>query len=117
MFQVADQLSTNLVKKWNDTIQAAYDSLKSDFGSRFTLDPKNLDQSGFGTHKVVCRSSRTKLGEQSSAAIVRLSVREGTSCTTSTANIALPRRLMPQVGCDQKRIQVTTELREYWICR
>jgi len=23
---------------------------------------------------------------------------------------------MPQVGCDQKRIQVTTELREYWIC-
>jgi len=36
----ADQLSTNLVKKWNDTIQAAYDSLKSDFSRFFTLDPK-----------------------------------------------------------------------------
>jgi len=80
----ADQLSTNLVKKWNDTIQAAYDSLKSDFVAASSLDPKNLDQSGFGTHKVVCRSSRTKLclGAGVARQLSDWSVREGTSCTT-----------------------------------
>ena len=42
----ADSLSTELVNKWNETIQAAYASLQSDLGSRFfTLYPSTLTDS------------------------------------------------------------------------
>ncbi len=33
----ADQLGTDLVDRWNDMIQAAYDGLQQDLGSRFFL--------------------------------------------------------------------------------
>ncbi len=41
----ADQLSADLVQKWNEAIQSAYANLQPDLGSRFfTLDPSTLTE-------------------------------------------------------------------------
>lgn len=114
----ADQLSTDLVKKWNDTIQAAYDSLKSDFGSRlFTLDPKTLTApvaapiNWFADPAEPDFCQKPEVARELSDWGVRgRHVLHNEYCEYRTIEkVDATGRLRP------KRIQVTTELREYWV--
>ncbi len=115
----ADQLSTDLVKKWNDIIQAGYDSLKSDFGSRFfTLDPKTLTNPVSAPIKWFADPAEPNfcLGAGVARQLSDWSVRGRHVLHNEYCEYRTIERIDAIGRMRPKRIQVTTELREYWAC-
>ncbi|RUT05897.1 hypothetical protein DSM106972_031030 [Dulcicalothrix desertica PCC 7102] len=115
----ADILSLELVQKWNEAIQAAYNNLQADLGSRFfSLDPKSLSESvlaaiqwfGDPAEPAFCLGSDVgqKLSDWGSRG---RHVLHNEYCEYRVIERAdATGRMRP------KRVQITTELREYWVC-
>lgn len=114
----ADQLSDSLVVKWNETIEDAYDILEPDFGSRFfTLDPGSLESSVSATVKWFgdpaepnfCISAETAQ-KLSDWGVRGRQVLHNEYCEYHTVHQPdASSRMRP------KRVEITTELREYWV--
>lgn len=115
----ADQLSPELVEKWNDTIRTAYERLQPEWGSRFfSLSPQSLTNPVTVAIKWFADPAEPafclggEVGRQLSDWGVRgRHVLHNEYCEYRT--IEKPDasgRMRP------KRIQVTAELREYWVC-
>lgn len=114
---LADQPSDDLVAKWNETVQDAYDSL-SGLGSRFfALDPGSLENPVPATVKWFGDPAEPNfcIGPETAQKLSDWGVRgrqvlQNEYCEYHTVHQPDTRgRLRP------KRVQVTTELREYWV--
>jgi hypothetical protein len=114
----ADQLSDSLVAKWNETIQDSYDSLEPDFGSRFfELDPDLIENPASATVKWFgdpaepnfCISAEVAQ-KLSDWGIRGRQVLQNEYCEYHTVHQPdASGRMRP------KRVEITTELREYWV--
>jgi hypothetical protein len=115
----ADQLSLELVQKWNEAIQAAYSNLQQDLGSRFfSLDPKSLSEPVLAAiqwfadpaEPVFCLGS--DVGQELSD--------WGSRGRHVLHNEYCEYRVIEKADATgkmrPKRVQITTELREYWVC-
>jgi hypothetical protein len=114
----ADQLSDDLITQWNETIQDAHSRLEPTFGSRFfTLDPDALESPSSATVKWFGDPAEPNfcIGPETARTLSDWGVRgrqvlHNEYCEYHT--IFRPDgsgRLRP------KRVQITTELREYWV--
>lgn len=115
----ADKLSIELVTKWNDLIQAAYENLKSDFGSRFfTLDPKSLTDAVEVTIKWFGDPAEPNfcLGRKVAQQLSDWGIRGRQALHNEYCEYRIIERIDDTGRLRPKRIQVTTELREYWVC-
>lgn len=115
---LADQLGEDLVGKWNNTVQDAYDSLQSNLGSRFfSLDPGSLESPVSATVKWFGDPAEPNfcIGPETAQKLSDWGVRgrqvlHNEYCEYHTVQQPdTSGRLRP------KRVQVTTELREYWV--
>ncbi|KAB8330133.1 hypothetical protein SD80_030410 [Scytonema tolypothrichoides VB-61278] len=116
----ADQLSTDLVQKWNDTIQVAYERLQPELGSRFfVLDPNTLTESVLASIKWFADPAEPDFCLGSSEVAKQLSD-WGVKGRHELHNEYCEYRTIDKVDSTgrlrPKRVQVTTELREYWVC-
>ncbi|MGQ4649012.1 hypothetical protein [Lyngbya aestuarii] len=115
----ADQLSTHLLEKWNETIQSGYESLEPEWGSRFfTIDPATVTNPipapiqwfGDPAEPNFC------IGEQVAQQLSDWDVRGRHELHNEYCEYHIIERLDATGRLRPKRIQVTTELREYWVC-
>jgi hypothetical protein len=114
----ADSLSPELVNKWNETIQAAYVSLQSDFGSRFfTLDPSTLTDSIPAPIKWFGNPAEPDfcLGAEVAQQLSDWGVRGRHVLHNEYCEYRIIERADATGRMRPKRVQVTTELREYWV--
>jgi hypothetical protein len=114
----ADDLPADLVAAWNATIEAQYDSLKGRFGSRFF----HLDAAALGSTvaaNIHWRGSPAEpafcLGEKVAKQLADWGAigRHGTQ--NEYCEYAITYRTDSAGRTRPKRVQVTTELREYWV--
>ena len=115
---LADDLAHELLEAWNDTIQREYDTLAPDYGTRFfTLDPASIaqgDRVGIRwfadpAEPAFCLGSG-KAGPLSDSGVKGRHELHNEYCEYAAV------RTTDDTGRSRlKRVQVTTELREYWL--
>lgn len=116
----ADQLGADLVGKWNDAIQTAYDRLlKADLGSRFfSLDPQTVSSPAQASIQWFADPAEPDfcLGPEVARQLSDWGVRGRHELHNEYCEYCLVERIDPSGRRRPKRVQVTTELREYWVC-
>jgi hypothetical protein len=114
----ADQLSPALVEQWNDRIRDEFERLRPAFGSRFfTLDPQAVGAStsvavkwfGDPAEPAFC------IGQEVARELSDWGVRGRHELHNEYCEYAAVRRPDDTGRLRLKRVQVTTELREYWL--
>ncbi|MGH8907146.1 MAG: hypothetical protein ACRD0K_11630 [Egibacteraceae bacterium] len=114
----ADQLSDDLVARWNDTVRAAYEQLEPNFGSRFfALDPSSVQGAGPAVVKWFGDPAEPNfcINPEAAQKLSDWGIRgrhelQNEYCEYHTVTQPdTTGRLRP------KRVQITTELREYWV--
>ena len=114
----ADELEDRLLASWNEAIEAAYASL-ADLGSRFfALDPGQLEQPGPATVKWFGDPAEPSFCIDAEAArtLSDWGVRGRHALHNEYCEYAVVQRPDASGRLRPKRVQVTTELREYWVC-
>jgi hypothetical protein len=114
----ADELDDRLLASWNEAIEAAYADL-AELGSRFfTLDPGQLDQPGQATVKWFGDPAEPSfcIDGEAARALSDWGVRGRHGLHNEYCEYALVQRRDASGRLRPKRVQVTTELREYWSC-
>ncbi len=114
----ADELSANLVEKWNETIQSAYARLESDFGSRFfTLDPSTLINPIPAAIKWFADPAEPEfcLGAEVAQQLSDWGVEGRHELHNEYCEYRIIEREDATGRMRPKRVQITTELREYWV--
>ncbi|MUH00954.1 hypothetical protein F7734_55315 [Scytonema sp. UIC 10036] len=113
-----DQLSADLVQKWNEAIQAAYANLQPDFGSRFfTLDPSTLTNPIPAPIKWFGDPAEPNfcLGAEVARQLSDWGVRGRHVLHNEYCEYRIIEKADATGRMRPKRVQVTTELREYWV--
>lgn len=114
----ADQLSDELVGRWNDQINSAYQALEPRFGSRFFSvdpeavgDPITVQVGWFGdpAEPSFC------LDQQAAQQLSDWGVRGRHQLHNEYCEYAVVAATDPQGNVRPKRVQITTELPEYWL--
>ncbi len=114
----ADQLSADLVEKWNETIQVAYERLQPQFGSRFfTLDPSTLNDPIPAPIKWFADPAEPDfcLGAEVAQQLSDWDVRGRHELHNEYCEYRIIQRADATGQMRPKRVQITTELREYWV--
>ncbi|WP_414580771.1 hypothetical protein [Scytonema sp. PCC 10023] len=114
----ADQLSADLVQKWNEAIQSAYGNLQPDFGSRFfTLDPSTLTNPIPAPIKWFGDPAEPNfcLGAEVARQLSDWGVRGRHNLHNEYCEYRIIEKADATGRMRPKRVQVTTELREYWV--
>jgi hypothetical protein len=112
----ADDLGQALVARWNDTIQATWDSL-ADLRSRFmTLDFAELEQPVLAAVKWFGDPAEPQfcIDEETARNLSDWGVRGRLALHTEYCEYVVVRRRDSSGRLRPKRVQVTSELREYW---
>lgn len=114
----ADQLSDELVSRWNDQINSAYQALEPSLGSRFfSLDPAAV--SGSITVQVGWfgdpAEPRFCLDPQSAQQLSDWGIRGRHQLHNEYCEYAVVTATDTQGTVRPKRVQITTELPEYWL--
>jgi len=112
----ADDLSTALVTRWNDTIRATWDS-QSSLHSRFmTLDPAELEQPGPAAVKWFGDPAEPQfcIDEETARRLSDWGIRGRHALQNEYCEYAVIHRPDSSGRLRPKRVQVTTEVREYW---
>jgi hypothetical protein len=112
----ADDLGEALVARWNDTIQATWDSL-ANLRSRFmTLDVAELDQPVQAAVKWFGDPAEPQfcIDEQTARNLSDWDVRGRHALHNEYCEYVIVRRRDGSGRLRPKRVQVTSELREYW---
>ncbi|MDJ0676009.1 MAG: hypothetical protein QNJ36_11605 [Calothrix sp. MO_167.B42] len=114
----ADQLNADLIEKWNQTIQSAYNNLQSRFGSRFfTLDPDTL----IGTIPAPIKwfgdpaEPNFCLNAEVAQQLSDWGVQGRHALHNEYCEYRIIHRADATGRMRPKRVQITTELREYWV--
>ena len=115
----ADVHSPEIIKRWNDTIQSEYNQLKAQFRSRFfSSDPESLSKPG-----------QAKVNWFADPAEPNFCINPDVAQTLSDWGLQ-GRQQLHNEYCEYqiiyrqdasghvrpKRVQISTELREYWLC-
>lgn len=114
----ADKLSADLAQKWNETIQAAYASLQSDLGSRFfTLAPNTLTNAIPAPVKWFGDPAEPNfcLGAEVARQLSDWGVRGRQVLHNEYCEYRIIEKADTTGRMRPKRVQITTELREYWV--
>ena len=112
----ADDLGAPLVARWNDTIQATWESL-ADLRSRFmTLDPAELQQPVQAAVKWFGDPAEPQfcIDEETARKLSDWGVRGRHALHNEYCEYAVVQRRDRAGRLRPKRVQVTSELREYW---
>lgn len=115
----ADQLKPNVIQKWNETIEAAYDSSEPQFGSRFfTLDPQTLQNPVPASIKWFAEPAEPNfcLGPDVARQLSDWGVKGRHEVQNEYCEYCVIQRPDQTGRSRPKRVHVTTELREYWVC-
>ncbi|OYQ61663.1 hypothetical protein B9G53_26200 [Pseudanabaena sp. SR411] len=114
-----DQLNTNLIDKWNEVIQVSYTSLEADFGSRFfAIDPQALTNPSPAAIQWFADPAEPNfcIGEDVAKQLSDWGIRGRQELHNEYCEYRVIERVDSSGRMRPKRIQVTTELREYWVC-
>jgi hypothetical protein len=118
----ADQLSEGLAGSWNETIRGAYETLVG-AGSTlatpfFTLDPSEIADPRGASIKWFGDPAEPAFCIDASAAraLSDWGIRGRHALHNEYCEYAVVHRRDQQGRLRPKRVQVTTELREYWVC-
>jgi hypothetical protein len=116
----ADKLSNNLSIKWNKVIQEEYDRLKVSHGSRFfSIDPQALS-SNPSPAAVQWFADPAEpnfcIGKDAARKLSDWGVRGRQELQNEYCEYRIIEQVDPSGRMRPKRVQVTTELREYWVC-
>lgn len=115
----ADQLSADLVQKWNETIQAAYENQLSGLGSSrfFTLDPSTLTDPIPAAIKWFGDPAEPDfcLGAEVAQQLSDWGIRGRHDLHNEYCEYQIIDRPDATGRMRPKRVQITTELREYWV--
>jgi len=119
----ADNVSAQFLAAWNAEIQRQYQRLNSDPGLRthfFAIDPQSIQDPtttnavkwfGDPAEPVVC------LDREAARLLSDWGVRGRHNLHNEYAEYTVIQQIDPATGQPRnKRVQVTTELREYWVC-
>jgi hypothetical protein len=115
----ADQFGAELVEKWNDTVHAAYEDLRPSLGSRFfALDPGALTSPGTAPVKWFGDPAEPTfcMGPETAQQLSDWGVRGRHVLHNEYCEYRVVERTDTEGRRRPKRVQVTTELREYWVC-
>lgn len=115
----ADQLGADVVEKWNDAIRAAYEDLRPTFGSRFfALDPQSLTNTVVAPVKWFGDPAEPNfcMGPETAQKLSDWSVRGRHALHNEYCEYRVIEKPDAEGRMRPKRVQVTTELREYWVC-
>ncbi|MGH3972616.1 MAG: hypothetical protein ACRDS9_04735 [Pseudonocardiaceae bacterium] len=115
---LADQLSSSLVMRWNETIQDAYDSLERTFGSRFfTWDPGSLESPVSATVKWFGDPAEPNfcISPETAQKLSDWGVRGRQMLHNEYCEYHTMHRPDTSGRMRPKRVIITTELREYWV--
>jgi hypothetical protein len=115
----ADQFGAELVEKWNDTVRAAFEDLRPSFGSRFfALDPGTLTSPGTAPVKWFGDPAEPSfcIGPETARQLSDCGVRGRHALHNEYCEYRVVERTDTEGRRRPKRVQVTTELREYWVC-
>jgi hypothetical protein len=115
----ADQLSNNLAAKWNEIIQQEYDRLKVQHGSRFfSIDPQVLTNPSPAPVQWFADPAEPNfcIGEDVARKLSDWGVRGRQELHNEYCEYRIIEQVDPSGRMRPKRVQVTTELREYWVC-
>jgi hypothetical protein len=115
---LADQLSEELMTKWNDTIQDAYDRLQPDLGSRFfALDPDSLQSPSGAIVKWFGDPAEPNfcIGPATAQKLSDWGVRGRQALQNEYCEYRTLQRRDASGRLRPKRVQITMELREYWV--
>jgi hypothetical protein len=112
----ADDLPESLLARWNATITKHYNEQFKQHGSRFiTADPDSLPQSdGADIHWFADPAEPVTCFDRATARQLADWRRGRSTVQDEYAEYAIERRADPDGRIRPKRVQVTTELREYW---
>ena len=114
----ADQLSAELLQKWNETIQAAYERLRPDFGSRFfTLEPETIPSPISAPVKWFGDPAEPNfcIDPETARKLADWGIRGRHELHNEYCEYRTVERADASGRPRPKRVQVTTELREYWV--
>lgn len=112
----ADDLGPALIARWNDAIQTTWDSM-SELQSRFmTLDPAALEDPVPAAIKWFGDPAEPQfcIDEETARALSDWGVRGRHALHNEYCEYAVVKRRDASGSLRPKRVQVTTELREYW---
>jgi hypothetical protein len=115
----ADQLGADVVEKWNDAVQAAYEDLRPSFDSRFfALDPQVLTNPVMAPVKWFGDPAEPNfcIGPETARQLSDWGVRGRHILHNEYCEYRVVERPDTEGRMRPKRVQVTTELREYWVC-
>ncbi|MGH2731902.1 MAG: hypothetical protein ACRDJG_02980 [Actinomycetota bacterium] len=114
----ADELPPELVRLWNDTIRSHYERLRPDFGSRFFLpDADGLPGATPGPVKWFGDPAEPTfcIGEEVGRELSDWGARGRHVVHNEYCEYVTIRQPDREGRLRPKRVQVTTELREYWV--
>lgn len=115
----ADELNENLINKWNETIQAEYEQLRANYGSRFfEIDPRkisnptpaNVHWFGDPAEPNFC------IGLEVARQLSDWGLQGRQNLHNEYCEYHTIERPDATGRIRPKRVQITTELREYWVC-
>ena len=114
----ADELDDRLLVSWNEAIEAAYSTLAELESRFFALDPEQLEEPGPATVKWFGDPAEPYFCIDAEAArtLSDWGVRGRHALHNEYCEYAVVRRRDASGKLRPKRVQVTTELREYWAC-
>lgn len=113
-----DELPLDLLKKWNETIQIHYDRLDSFKTRFFSIDPSSINNSikvpitwfGNPAEPEFCIGPRVALE------LSDWGVKGRHGLHNEYCEYSIIKKLDKNGKLRPKRVQITTELREYWVC-
>jgi len=115
----ADMLSDELLLKWNQTIQSAYEQLQGVFGSRFfaidpatlgTVTPASIQWFADPAEPAFC------IDKKAAQQLSDWGARGRQVLHNEYCEYRIIERPDANGRMRPKRVQITTELREYWVC-
>jgi hypothetical protein len=115
----ADVVSEELVGKWNEVIQEAHRALTPQWATRFfSLDPAELEHAGPATVKWFADPAEPNfcIDADTAQTLCDWGVRGRQALHNEYCEYHTVYRPDATGRMRPKRVQVTTELREYWVC-
>jgi hypothetical protein len=117
----ADSVSTQILNAWNETIQQQYERLAPDLGSRFFgIDPQTVPSPTPTTAVKWFADPAEPVGcidREYARLLSDWDIRGRHALHNEYAEYHVIQRPDPNTGRPRnKRVEVTTELREYWVC-